>query len=143
MTAKAVPVPTPETQRFWDGTRDDELWIQRCDSCGSAYFYPRPSCPRCGSEDVAWMRASGRARLYSYVISYLPAPGFEDDVPYVIAIVELVEGPRMMTNIVGVDPDPDRLVLDMPLRVRFTQRGEVSLPMFAPAAENQGKQEAS
>lgn len=138
MATKAVPVPTPETQRFWDGTRDHALSIQRCGACGSAYFYPRPSCPRCGSQNVEWMRASGRALLYSYVINYRPAPGFEDDVPYVIAIVELAEGPRMLTNIVGVEPDPDKLVLDMPLQVTFTQRGEVSLPMFTPVNANQG-----
>lgn len=79
------------------------------------------------------MRASGEASLYSYVINHRPAPGFEDDGPYVIAVVELAEGPRMMTNIVGIEPDPDKLVLDMPLRVTFTQRGDMSLPVFEPA----------
>lgn len=133
MATKPVPKATPETQPFWDGARAGELRLQRCNACGSAYFYPRPSCPRCGSQDVEWMRASGAARLYSYVINHRPAPGFEDDGPYVIAVVELAEGPRMMTNIVGIEPDPDNLVLDMPLRVTFTQRGDMSLPVFEPA----------
>jgi len=80
------------------------------------------------------VQASGRATLYSYVISHRPAPGFEDDAPYAIAVVELEEGPRMMTNIVGVEITPENLVLDMPLHVQFAARGEQQVPVFAPAA---------
>ena len=102
-------------------------------SCGSSaastaarpYFYPRPICPSCGSGDVEWFTASGRATLYSYVINHRPAPGFEADAPYAIAVVQLAEGPRMMTNLVGVDPTPEALQLDMELRVVFERRGEV------------------
>ena len=130
---KPAPRPTPETAPFWDGCAAGELRIQWCKPCGAAYFYPRPFCPRCGSDEVEWMRASGRARLYSYVINQRPAPGFAGDAPYAIAVVELEEGPRMMTNIVGVANTPENLVLDMPLRVTFERRGEVSLPMFEPA----------
>jgi hypothetical protein len=79
--------------------------------------------------------SDGTATLHSYVISHRPAPGFAGDVPYVIAVVELPEGVRMMTNLVNVDPDPDRLPLDLPLRVVFQQRGAVSLPLFEPAGE--------
>ena len=133
MTGKAVPVPTPQTQPFWDGCAAGELRIQRCTDCGRPYFYPRPVCPACGSRRVEWFTASGEATLHSYVISHRPAPGFDNDVPYAIAVVELAEGPRMMTNIVGVPNTPEHLVLDMPLRVRFERRGEISLPMFEPA----------
>jgi len=133
--AKPEPVPTPETQLFWDGCAAGELRIQRCLDCGKPYFYPRPVCPECGSTNVEWFTASGEATLYSYVINHRPAPGFEDDAPYAIAVVQLAEGPRMMTNLVGVPNTPDELVLDMPLRVTFEQRGEVSLPLFAPAGE--------
>ena len=90
---KPVPVPTPETQPFWDGCAAGELRIQRCADCGRPYFYPRPVCPACGSRNVEWFTASGRATLYSYVINHRPAPGFEDDAPYAIAVVELDEGP--------------------------------------------------
>jgi uncharacterized protein len=130
--AKPEPVPTPETQPFWDGCAAGELRIQRCLDCAEAYFYPRPVCPACGSTAVEWFTATGEATLYSYVISHRPAPGFEDDAPYAIAVVQLAEGPRMMTNLVGVPNTPEALVLDMPLRVTFTRRGEVSLPMFTP-----------
>jgi uncharacterized OB-fold protein len=74
---KAVPIPTPETQPYWDGAAAGELRIQRCRDCGKPYFYPRPICPSCGSGDVEWFTASGRATLYSYVINHRPAPGFE------------------------------------------------------------------
>ena len=129
---KAVPVPTPETQPYWDGAAAGELRIQRCLDCGEAYFYPRPLCPSCGSGNVEWFTASGRATLYSYVINHRPAPGFEADAPYAIAVVQLAEGPRMMTNLVGVAPTPEALQLDMELRVAFEQRGEVTLPVFTP-----------
>lgn len=129
--SKAVPTPTPETAPYWDGARAGELRIQRCRACSQAYFYPRPYCPQCGSADVAWFTTSGRATLASYIISMRAAPGFE--APYAIAIVQLEEGPRMMSNIVGVDPTPANLELDMPLEVRFESRGEISVPVFAPA----------
>ncbi|MED7930851.1 Zn-ribbon domain-containing OB-fold protein [Nonomuraea sp. LP-02] len=135
---KPAPKPTPDTQPFWDGTAEGELRIQRCQTCARHYFYPRPSCPHCGSDQVEWVRASGRATLYSYVINHRPAPGFQDDGPYAIAVVELEEGVRMMTNIVGVENVPEKLPLDMELRVVFERRGEVSVPLFEPAATDAG-----
>jgi hypothetical protein len=83
---------------------------------------------------VEWFTASGEATLYSYVINHRPAPGFEEEAPYTIAVVQLAEGPRMMTSLVGVPATPEALVLDMPLRVTFEQRGDVSLPVFTPAS---------
>jgi uncharacterized protein len=134
---KAVPAPTPETQPYWDGAAAGELRIQRCVDCGKPYFYPRPICPSCGSGNVEWFTASGDATLYSYVINYRPAPGFEDEAPYAIAVVQLAEGPRMMTSLVGVPADPEVLVLDMPLRVAFEPRGDIALPVFTPAQGSQ------
>ncbi|GAA3103964.1 Zn-ribbon domain-containing OB-fold protein [Nonomuraea sp. NPDC049419] len=130
---KPAPKPTPETQPFWDGTAAGELRIQRCTTCERHYFYPRPTCPRCGGDQVEWVRASGRATLYSYVINHRPAPGFEEEAPYAIAVVELEEGVRMMTNIVGVPNVPENLPLDMELQVVFERRGEVTVPLFEPA----------
>jgi uncharacterized OB-fold protein len=131
--SKAVPRPTPDTRPFWDGTAAGELRVQRCRGCDRHFFYPRPACPHCGSGDVAWVTASGRATLHSYVINHRPAPGFEDEAPYVIAIVELEEGVRMMSNLAGVPADPEHLPLDLPLRVVFEPRGDVRLPLFTPA----------
>ncbi len=129
---RPLPRPTPETQHFWDGTREHELRLQRCDACDKVYFPPRPFCPGCASREVSVFRASGRAILYSYVINHRAAPGFEP--PYSIAVVELDEGPRMMTNIVGTPQTPEALRLDMPLEVVFEAFGdEITLPLFRPA----------
>lgn len=85
------------------------------------------------STDVAWQPVSGRARLHTYVINHRPAPGFEADAPYAIAVVALEEGPRMMTNIVGIENTPENLELDMALQVTFEARGQMKLPVFEPA----------
>lgn len=136
--SKPVPVPTPDSAPFWEGGRAGRLRIQRCSRCGVAFFYPRSSCPECGTEDVEWFDASGRATLHTYLINHLPAPGF-DDGPYAIAVVELAEGPRMLTNIVGVEQTPEALVLDMPLVVEFDERDGVFVPVFRPAADEVGR----
>ena len=129
---RALPQPTPETQHFWDGTNAGELRLQRCDECRQVYFPPRPFCPKCASRKVSVFKASGRAKLYSYVINERPAPGFT--APYSIAVVELAEGPRMMTNIVGCPQTPQALQLDMPLEVVFDKLSdEITLPLFKPA----------
>lgn len=128
---KAVPQPTPETQPFWDGCTEGELRLQRCRPCDAFYFPPRLLCPRCLSDDVAWERISGKGTLHTYVINHRAAPGFEPG--YAIAVVQLDEGPRMMTNIVGVDNTPENLVLDMALEVTFEDRGDLRLPLFRPA----------
>ena len=135
MPGKAVPVPTPETQPYWDGCAAGELRIQRCLDCGEPFFYPRQLCPSCGSANVEWFTASGRATLYSYVINHRPAAGFEAEAPYAIAVVQLAEGPRMMTSIRGVPAIPETLVLDMSLHVAFEQRGAVWLPVFTPVEQ--------
>ena len=127
-----VPRPTPETQHFWDGTKSGELLLQRCDNCDHVFFPPRPFCPKCGNREVSVLRASGKAKLYSYVINHRPHPAF--DGPYSIATVELEEGPRMMTNIVDVEQTPEALQLDMDLQVKFEAlTDDITLPYFRPA----------
>lgn len=133
MPKRPIPESTPETEEFWAGARRGELRIQRCNACGKAYFFPRPFCPNCSSKDVAWFTASGRGTLYSYVINYRPAYGFQDYVPYVIAVVQLDEGPRMMTNIIGVEPAPENLPIDMPVEVTWEKQDDtITLPIFRP-----------
>lgn len=124
-----IPEPTPETQHFWDGTRQGRLLLQRCNGCDKSYFPPRPFCPSCASRDVDVIDASGQATLRSYVLSYRPTPGFE--IPFSIAIVELAEGPRMLTNIIDCPQTPEALALDSELEVVFTKvSDEISLPQF-------------
>ncbi|MFF5138604.1 Zn-ribbon domain-containing OB-fold protein [Streptomyces sp. NPDC013157] len=130
---KFLPKPTPETQPFWDAAAQGELHIQRCVTTGRFFFHPRPCSPYVFDGAVEWVKVSGDATLHSYNINHRPAWGFEDEAPYAIAVVELAEGPRMMTNIVGIENTPENLVLDMPLKVRFQERDGVVVPVFAPA----------
>jgi uncharacterized OB-fold protein len=128
---RPLPRPTPETRHFWDGTRNGELLIQRCDSCHELYFPPRPFCPACSSHDVTIEKMSGRGTLYSYVINNGRHPGIES--PYSIAVVRLDEGVRMMSNIVNCEQTPEALVLDMAVEVVFDVFSEqITLPFFQP-----------
>ena len=128
---RAKPKPTPETRHFWDGTKGGKLLLQRCGDTGRAYFPPRPFSPYTGSRNVSVFEASGRAKLYSYVIHNRPVPGFTP--PYAIAVVQLEEGPRMMTNFIDCPQTPEALVLDMPLEVAFERLDDdITLPLFRP-----------
>ena len=132
MARRPLPVPTPETAHFWEGTRSGELRLQRCDKCAHVYFPPRPFCPSCASRDVSVFAASGRGTLESYVINHRHHPAWDE--PHAIALVKLAEGPRMMSNIVGCAQTPEALELDMALQVHFEPvSDEVTLPLFKPA----------
>src|SRR3977135_3016270 len=129
---RARPNPTPKTQLLWQGRQAGGLRLQRCDACANVYFPPRPFCPACASRKVSVFKASGKAKLYSYVIHHRPVPGFTP--PYAIAVVELDEGPRMMSNIVDCPQTPEALELDMKLEVKFEKLDDkITLPLFRPA----------
>ena len=134
MPPRMLPEPTPETRHFWDGCKEGELRLQRCTDCdGGSYFPPRPFCPKCGSRKVEVYPASGRAVLYSYVINHRPRPDMGKD-PHSIAVVQLEEGPRMMTNIVDCPQTPEALELDTKVEVKFEKLDDkITLPLFRPA----------
>ena len=136
MTAMRFDLPQPdlETQPFWDAAREGRLLIKRCNGCTKTHFYPRPFCPHCWSQDVEWMDASGRATLYTWsVVRRNDLPPFHERVPYVAAIVDLAEGPRMMTNV--EDCEFDRLEMGMALDAVFNPTSdEVTIVQFRPAA---------
>ena len=127
-----LPAPDATTQPFWDACREGTLLIKRCTDCGHAFYYPRPFCPRCWSERTEWEAASGTGTLYTYsVIEQNDLPPFDARVPYVAAMVQLAEGPRLMTNLVGVDFDAIRV--DMAVTVEFRPiSDEVTIPVFRP-----------
>lgn len=130
---RMLPEPTPETRHFWEGCKAGELRLQRCTECKESYFPPRAFCPKCACREVEVYPASGKATLYSYVINHRPRPDMGTE-PYAIAVVELAEGPRMMTNIVGCPQTPEALPLDMDLQVVFQKESDdISLPLFTPA----------
>jgi len=129
-----IPVPTPETRPFWEAARRHELHLQRCRSCGQHVFYPRAACPHCLSAELEWRRASGRGTLHTFTVVYRGQRDFPLGAPYVIAVVALAEGPRLMTNLVGVEADPARITIGMPVEVVFEDvSAEIALPRFRPA----------
>jgi hypothetical protein len=133
---RPLPTPiTPEAKPYWDGAREGRLMLPRCQACGKAFFYPRVLCPFCASRDIAWFQASGRGRLHSFAIAHQIAnKAFRVKTPVILAMVELEEGPRLMTSLVNVPPDPAALRCDMEVEVLFEkQTDEISLPLFQPA----------
>lgn len=128
-----LPTPDFETQPFWDGCREGKFLIRHCNACGRDHFYPRPFCPTCWSDDVAWKEASGRGTLYTYSIVHVnDLPPFAERVPYVAAVVELDEGPRVMTNIEGLAFED--LCVDMPVVVDFKAiSDDITIPLFRAA----------
>ena len=132
---KPVPVPQQESDVYWEKLKQHEIWLRNCDECGSAYFYPRDISPCCFSRNTSWVKASGSASLFTYGIVHRPPhPGFVAEVPFVTAIVELEEGPKMATNIIMDDPTPEKLQIGMPLEVVFEDITDaIALPKFKPA----------
>jgi hypothetical protein len=128
--SKPVPRPSPESRSFWDGAKDRRLMLPRCNVCGQFWFPPSQRCRHCLAADFAWQESAGRGRIYSFVVYHrVYHPAFENDVPYVVAIVELDENVRLLTNIVGTPPEDVRC--DARVRVVFadTDDGAV-LPKF-------------
>ena len=123
------------TQPYWDGVEQGKLLLQHCPACGAHQYYARPLCAKCNAAGLEWREASGNGVLYSYSVVYRgPSPAFQSIVPYVTAIVELEEGPRMLTNI--VDADPESLRVEEPVRVVFREGPEgLRLPYFTPAGD--------
>lgn len=132
MSEKPLPMPQPEQAFYWEGAAQGKLLLQSCAKCGP-YFPPRPFCPTCASRDVSVVEASGKGRLYSYVISHMPSPGYKP--PYAVAVVELEEGPKLVSNILDCEQTPEALRIDMPVEVTFEKRGDVTIPQFRPAQE--------
>ncbi len=132
MHSRSLPFVTDESRPFWDGCREGKLLLQYCDACQRHQFYPRLYCMRCGSQEVRWVEASGRGTIYSYtIIRQNRAPNFVNDVPYNVAIIQLEEGPRMMSNV--IDIDPAELRIDLPVQVVFDPVSDtISLPRFRP-----------
>ena len=99
-----IPIVNADSAPYWEGARNDKLLLQRCGNCGALRFFPRYLCNACGSEATEWAQMSGRGTVHSFTIVHRAAfPEFQAQTPYVVALIDLAEGPRMMTNIVGED----------------------------------------
>ncbi len=130
---KPLPTPTELTQPFWDGVREEKLLVQKCSGCGTLRHIPKPWCANCLSDDYTWSQLSGKGEVYSYTIMHrAPATSFQTEIPYAVALVELEEGVRMISNLVGV-PIED-VKIGMPVKVVYEHvNDEAALFKFAPA----------
>lgn len=129
-----MPVQSPidsdgDSRMYWEGIARGELRIQRCDVCHRYVFYPRSICPHCFSDQLSWVAASGKGTIYSYTVVHQAFGAFAGDVPFIIAIVELEEGVRMMTRI--IDSPREHVKIGTPVRVTFESVAEdMTLPYF-------------
>ena len=118
-----------DSRPYWEGLAQGELRIQRCNTCAKAVFYPRSICPHCHGNSLSWIVASGKGTIYSYTVAHQGFGSFAEDVPFVVAIVELEEGPRMMSRI--VDALRERIGVGAEVRMTFEHVGEdMTLPYF-------------
>jgi uncharacterized OB-fold protein len=126
----SVPLsPAPEARPFWEAANRHELVLPFCRTCQEFFFYPRPLCPRCGGRDLDWRRCTGQGRVHTFCVQY------QTTEPFVTVIVDLVEGPRLMSILVDVEPDPMAVRCDMPVEVAFVDRPDgSSVPVFRPAS---------
>jgi uncharacterized OB-fold protein len=137
MSESRPPLPRPDalTQPFWDACRDRALEVPACTDCEHLFLPPGPCCPRCWSTRLATRAVSGRGRVFSFVVyrrTYHPGM----PAPYVVALVELDEGPRLISNVVGCAPE--EVAVDMPVQLRFEEVGDFTLPRFAPVGGGGG-----
>lgn len=118
-----------DSRPYWEGLALGELRIQHCNACAKAVFYPRSICPHCHADQLSWIVTSGKGSIYSYTVAHNAFGPFAGDVPFVIAIVELAEGARMMSRI--VDAPRERVAVGAAVSVTFEQVGEdLTLPYF-------------
>ena len=133
--SKPRPRPAPESQPFWEAARAHRLLLPRCNACGKFWFPPSRRCPHCLSSDFVWAETSGRGRIYSFVVFHRAYhPAWEGKVPYTVALIELDEGPVMLSNVIGVDVDDAKLAVGLPVAVAFEAVDEsLAIPVFKPA----------
>ncbi|MDB5575537.1 MAG: hypothetical protein JWR80_713 [Bradyrhizobium sp.] len=126
---KPAPAIDPDSAPYWDALNEGRLILKSCGSCGKSHFYPRELCPHCHSDNLSWIEASGRGVIFSFTVCRRPAgPAFAGEVPYVVALIDLAEGPRIMSRILG---DPAAVVIGRQVVVRFErQEQEFVLPFF-------------
>jgi len=131
-TSKPIPDLTPALAPFFGAARRGVLVVQKCDSCGRFRFPPRELCPDCLATAASWAPVTGRGEVFSFnVMHQVYHPGFAAEVPYAVAVVQLEEGARMVSNVVGVKPHEIRC--GMPVEVVFDKLSdEITLPRFRP-----------
>jgi uncharacterized OB-fold protein len=132
---KPLPVPDADSAKLWSGLREGRLLLQHCLDCRRVHYYQQGLCRDCGSTRLEHRAASGRGKVYSFsVVHRAPGPAFKDDTPYAVLLVELEEGPRMISSL--VEGDPEAVTFDMPVELVCEKvNEEISLPRFRRARE--------
>lgn len=129
---KPLPEADESSRPFYEGAMAGQLMLMRCDECGTVRLPSRRHCDHCLSTQTSWVTASGRGRVRTFAVMHrVYHPGFAAEVPYNIAVVELAEGPRIVSNLVGVSNADIRV--DMPVEVEWERHSDVALPKFRPA----------
>ena len=130
---KPLPTPDADSQAYWQGLKAGQLLLQHCRHCGHVQFYQQALCRSCGSEALEHRAASGRGKVHSFsVVHRAPGPAFKQDTPYAVLLVELDEGPRMISSLVGADPMAVQFEMAVELVCETVSDGVV-LPRFRPA----------
>jgi len=131
---KPLPTPDADSQAYWQGLKDGKLLLQHCSDCGNVQFYQQAMCRQCGGENLGHRAASGRGTVHSFsVVHRAPGPAFKQDTPYAVLLVQLEEGPRMISSL--VDADPATLEFDMKVElVCEPVNDQIVLPRFRPAS---------
>ena len=128
-----LPTPDETTEAYWAAAGEGRLLISGCRDCGRTHSYPRPFCPYCWSDAVDWVEASGLATLYTFsIVRQNDLPPFKERLPYVAAVVDLDEGPRMMTNVVDCAVEDVRIGMALEFTTRAA--GEFAVPVFRPVS---------
>ena len=130
--AKAIPIPGPESIPFWEGAKNHQLMIQKCSDCGHHWFPPSTVCTGCGSRNIEWIASSGKGAIFSFVVFHkLYHKGWDGEIPYAVAIIELEEGARILSNVIGTQVKTVKC--DMSVEVVFEdETDELTLPKFKP-----------
>lgn len=130
-TNRPLPHPSPLTQPFWDATKEGRFVIQRCSTCGEYVWTPQMACRKCLTETLEWTEVSGEGEVYSFVVMHKAAiDAFK--APYTIAVITLKEGPRILSDVIGIEPS--EVKIGMPVKVDIEDAGPVGLYHFRPAA---------
>ncbi len=136
ITHRPLPSPNPLTAPYWQAAHQGELKLPHCEACAKFHFYPRAVCPHCGSTQLTWQAVSGAGEVYSFtVVHRAPSKGFEELLPYVVAVVALDEGPHLMTRLTHVSPEAVHIGLRVTVAFE-KQDDETTLPVFRPETES-------
>lgn len=129
---RPMPAVTPETAPYWEAAADGTLRLRHCDDCELTFYYPRARCPDCLGDDVEWIEADGTGTVYAHTSTTNVASWPEEELPLVLAYVELAEGPRMLTALQEFDPDAVEIGMQVEAEFVPTADDDVSIPVFEP-----------